>query len=57
MEMRKKGSPLFGRGACAPTGYRRLDSDEYRPSALGDALRRLRHRMRHGEDPGGTIRA
>ena len=34
-----------------PTGYEAADSPAYRPSIVGDALRRLHHRITKGSDP------
>jgi tetrahydromethanopterin S-methyltransferase subunit G len=50
-EMRAAGHPHRIINERHPIGYDRLDHPEYHPTMVGDALRRLGHRMRHGSDP------
>ena len=52
LEARAKGMPHEEMVRKHPTGWRWLDSPQLtRPSAVGDALRRLLHRKQHGTDP------
>jgi hypothetical protein len=50
-DMRSAGHPHLLINERHPHGYDRLDHPDYKPSKLGDALRRLAHRMQLGRDP------
>ena len=50
-EMRRKGVAYSTIVQEHPTGYWYLDKEDYSPTALGDAARRLHHRMEKGADP------
>jgi len=50
-DMRVKGHRQSSIVESAPSGYERLDHPHYQPTMVGDAIRRLGHRMLHGTDP------
>ena len=50
-DMRSAGHPHHIINERHPSGYDRLDLPNYKPSMIGDAFRRLGHRMQHGRDP------